>query len=328
MARPSECGGRAALYLEHVGKISRYLISRGKQPLIWDDMFRKMSDEQVKWLPPEVCLASCQYEGQGGRATPAILTHLDRYKRLGRRVWGAATRSPSARYDSFDNVDAWTEAAELGYLEGLMLTAWTRDHTQGPLYAPADISWPAAFYAAERMWSSRKGPTREQFPDRFIMRLFGIKDASQQNRLWAGFDLLMREHPRRARDFFAHDAKHAVRNRELLQLLDSWASLGALREYVDQFDEVLCANYANLSAGKGDPFHSGRLRWRVSDVKKKAPLLARAFNQQAARLTHPSIINEFLDSQVAYYLKRLDEMEALLSSYPLPSADWQQPANL
>ena len=43
----------------------------------------------------------------------------------------SATRTPALRYDAFDNIDAWTEAAELGYLDGLITTAWTRDFTAG-----------------------------------------------------------------------------------------------------------------------------------------------------------------------------------------------------
>jgi hypothetical protein len=327
-ARAKQLGGRAALYLEYIGKISRYLISRGRQPLVWDDMFRKMSDEQIKWPPPELTLTFWQYEGQSGRATPAILTNLDRYRRLGRTVWGAATRTPSSRYDSFDNIDAWSEAAELGYLQGLVTTAWTRDHTLGALFAPPESAWPGAYYAAERKWSGKKGLPRDQFPERFIARHFGVHDSALQNRLWTGFDLLLREHPRRARELFAHDPKMISRNADLLGFLECWSAVGAFADYVKQFDEAVAANYSNLQSGKGDPFNCGRLRWRITDAKAKLPLLARVFSQRAAKLTHEHIVREYLDSSLAYGLKRLDELESLLSGYPIPSGEWQQPVSL
>ncbi len=327
--RAKQLGGRAALYLEYLGRVSRYLIHRGKAPLIWDDMFRKMSDEQIKWLPPDAVLTFWQYEGQGGRATPEILTNLDRYKRLGRAVWGAATRSPAVRYDTFDNIDAWTDAAEMGYLNGLITTAWTRNHSLSALLPPPETAWPGAYYAAERVWSGLKsGPVRTMFPQRFIARMFGIKEPSQSNTLWAGFDHLLREKPRRAREYFAAGAKHALRNRDTLDFLQLWSAIGTFEEYIKQFDTEIGGNYSNLQANQGDPFHCGRLRWRVQDIKTKVPLLMRHFTQQAQRITVDAIIREYLESHVAYGLKRLDEMESLLSTYPTPPPEWQQPVAL
>ncbi|MCY3021589.1 MAG: family 20 glycosylhydrolase [Planctomycetota bacterium] len=327
-ARAKQLGGRAALFLDYVGKVCRYLMAGGRQPLLWDDMFRKMSDAQVRWLPPEVILTFWQYEGQGGRATPAILANLDRYKRLGRRVWGAATRTPTVRYDSFDNIDAWTEAAEMGYLEGLITTARTRDHTCGALYAPPEIAWPGAFYAAERMWSGRKGLSREQFPQRFVTRLFGTKDPAVHSRLWAGFDLLLREHPRRAREFFAQDIRRVGRNAATLAFMESWSVVNAFKEYVGEFEAEVSGDYANLVAGNGDPFHSGRLRFRVQDLKSKLPGIIGSFQKQAQRLTNAAQVQEYLESSVAHSYKKLEEMATLLARYPLPPEEWQQHVNL
>ena len=327
-ARAKQLGGRAALYLDYVGKVCRYLTAGGKSPLIWDDMFRRMSDEQVRWLPPDTVLTFWQYEGHGGKATPAILTNLDRYRKLGRRVWGAATRSPTSRYDSFDNIDAWTEAAEMGYLEGLITTAWTRDHTLGPMYAPPEVSWPGAYYAAERKWSGLKGLPREKFPLRFIARLFGVKDPAAQSRLWTGFDMLLREHPRRAREFFGHEMQHATRNGAILGFLESWTALGSLAEYIHQFETDISGNFSNLQAGCGDPFHSGRLRWRIMDAKNKLPALISNFQHQALRLTHERQVQEYLESTLAFGIRKLEDMEALLGGYPYPPSEFQQPVSI
>ncbi len=327
-ARARQLGGRAALYLDYVGRVCRYLINGGRVPLVWDDMFRRMSDEQVRWLPQEAILTSWQFEGHGGHATPAILTILDRFKRLGRRVWGAATRLPAARYDAFDNIDAWTEAAEMGYLEGMVTTAWTRDYTLGPTYAPPETTWPAALYAAERSWSGLKGLSRDQFPQRCVVRLFGAREASSQNRLWAGMDAVLREHPRRARDYFHHELTRVMCNQPLLAFLESWSAIGSLKEYIRNFEVEISNNYANLLAGCGDPFYSGRLRWRILDTKTKVREVITNFQQQCLRLTNERQVQEYVESSVAYALRRLEEMEALLANYPLPPSDWQQPVNL
>ncbi|MGD0088375.1 MAG: family 20 glycosylhydrolase [Planctomycetota bacterium] len=327
-ARAAQLGGRSALYLEYVGKVCRYLLTCQREPMLWDDMFRKMSDAQVQWLPEEVVLTSWQYEGHGGRATPAILANLDRYKRLRRRVWGVAMRSPALRYDAFDNIDAWTEAAELGYVEGVITTAWTRDHPLGALFPPPETAWPAAFYAAERAWSGMKGLGRERFPRRFVVRMFGAKDPAAQSRVWAGFDFLLREHARRAREFFAQDARAAPRGGSTLAFMEAWSGIRAFQEYVRQFEEQVSGSYANLQAGQGDPFHSGRLRWRVLELKNKLPALVANFRQQAARITTEAQIREFVESSIAYSYGRLEEIEKLLAQYPLPPQEWQQPVSL
>jgi len=327
-ARAKQLGGRAALYLEYIGKVCRYLLSSQRQPMIWDDMFRKMTDAQVQWLPEEVVLTSWQYEGHGGHATPAILNNLDRYKRLNRRAWGAATRSPAVRYDSFDNIDAWTEAAEMGYVDGLVTTAWTRDHPLGAVFAPPETAWPGAFYAAERVWSGLKGLARERFPQRFVARMFGAKDAGMQSRIWAGCDLLLRDHLRRAREFFAQDARQAPRRGATLAFLEAWSALGAFREYVGQFEEEVCGNYANLQSGHGDPFHCGRLHWRMQELKNKLPAVVANFRQRAALVTTEPQIREYIESTVAYSYRKLEEMEKLLAQYPLPPQEWQQPLSL
>ena len=155
-----------------------------------------------------------------------------------------------------------------------------------------------------------------------------VKDAIGQSRLWDGFDLLLHDHPRRARSFFAHNFKHALRNGDTLNFLEIWTALNAFKEYVQQFDKTIAANYANLRTGQGDPFQSGRLRWRIADIKSKAPALTRAFMRHAERITPTTMAQEYLDSEIAFNLKRLDEMEKLLSDYPLPDTEWQQPAQL
>jgi hypothetical protein len=282
----------------------------------------------VQWLPEEVVLTSWQYEGHGGRATPAILTNLDRYKRLRRRVWGAAMRTPSVRYDSFDNIDAWTEAAEMGYVEGVIATAWTRDHPLGALFPPPEAAWPGAYYAAERVWSGLKGLARERFPRRFVVRMFGAKDPAMQSRVWEGFDLLLREHARRAREFFAQDARHVPRNSATLAFMEAWSGIRAFQEYVRQFEDQVSGNYANLQAGQGDPFHCGRLRWRVLELKGKLPVVVGIFKQRAAQVTTEPQIREFVESSVAYSYRKLEEMEKLLALYPLPPQEWQQPVSL
>lgn len=327
-ARVKQAGGRTAVYLEYIGKVCRYLVSRGQQPLMWDDVLRPMSDEQIKWLPPETRFVCTQHDHQGSRVSTALLDNLKRYKKLGRSVWGMALSTPAARFDALDSIDAWAEAAEQGLIEGLVTTARTRHFPFGSLLPPPELAWHGAFYAAERAWSGTKACTREAFPPRFIKRMFGVKDESAALRIWAAFELYFREHPRRARELLTSEAKHVLRNRKTLGFFDAWLSLAGFQEYVERFETEISGNYALLQTGRGDPFHCGRLRWRILDAKLKLPSLVAIFQKQAQRLTHSATVQEYIESSVAYNLKRLDEMEGLLTGYPLPTEAFQQPVKL
>lgn len=326
--RSKQLGGRASLYLEHAGKLVRYLNSRSRTALVWDDLFRNMTDEQIAWMPPETVLMFWNYAGQGGRATPSILTTLDRYKQLGRRVWGTASRLPTVKYESFDNIDAWAEAGEMGYLEGLVVTTWTREYALGPLLAPPEVSWPAGLYAAERSWSGRKNATREEFLLRFGARFFGIVETSAQQRLWGAFDLYVRDYPREAREIIQQVLPACTRNRETLELLDAWCRIGSFNYYLRMFEQACAADYDHLQSGEADPFHAGRLYWRVEDLKAKLPELTQRFRAATAPLSPPSSADEYLNNTLAYGIRRLDELAGLLEGYPSPEKEWQQPVKV
>ncbi|MCW8132291.1 MAG: family 20 glycosylhydrolase [Planctomycetota bacterium] len=324
-ARSKQLGGRASLYLEYIGKLVRYLNSRNRHVMVWDDLFRNMSDQQVSWMPQDSILTFWNYSGHGGRATQAILPTLDRYKQLGRRVWGAASRLPTTKYENFDNIDAWTEAAEMGYLEGLLTTTWTREYALGPLLAPPEVAWPGALYAAERSWGGRKNATREEFLMRFASRFFGIVEPPVQQRIWGVYDLLVRDYPREAREVIHQVLPAARRNRETLEFIDAWCRMGAFNYYLKMFEQACAADYDHLQSGQADPFHAGRLYWRVEDLKSKIAELTQAFRAASGKISPSASCDEYLNSNLAYGIGRLDELAGLLEGYPSPEKEWQQP---
>jgi len=328
-ARAQQLGGRSSLYLEYIGKVARYLLGRNRHPFLWDDLVRDMTDEQVEWLPPETTLGMTYYgPGKDGRAPPEMLNPLDRYKKLDRSVWGVASRLPTEAHQSFDNIDAWTEAAEMDYVQGLVVTTWTRDHSLGPLLAPPEVAWPGACYAAERAWGGRARTKRDEFFTRFPGRFLGVRDEKDREQCWAAYDLLLHGHPRESREFFRKITDSCRRNRDLLTFLDAWCALGAFEHYADRFEASVAASYQSLRAGESDPFQAGRLRWRIEDLRAKAPELIRTFRERALRLSPPSSAEEYLNNEVAYDLSRLEHLGDILSAYPLPDREWQQPVRV
>ncbi|GMV82555.1 MAG: hypothetical protein AMXMBFR7_37390 [Planctomycetota bacterium] len=323
-ARARQIGGRSSLYLEHFGKAARYLSGRSQGVLMWDEQIREMTDEQIKWLPPEVLLLLNDYPSNAGRPGQTMLTALDRYKKLDRSAWGVVARQPSFKYEAFDGLDAWSEAADLGLIGGLLTTAYTRETSLGPQLAPADLAWPALLYASERSWGGRKQVTRQEFLLRYGARFHGIKERVDQERLWGVYDCQLRDYAREARDLIHEVFDKCRRNRKTLTFLDTWLSLSAFDHYVDRFDKAVASDYLNIQSGQADPFSTGRLRFRVEDLKAKAGDLVNNFRLASKHMCLDSAVEEHLNCNLAYGLRRLDALQEVLEHYPMPDKDWQQ----
>lgn len=327
-SRAQQIGGRSSLYLEYIGKLAKYLVSRKRSVLLWDERVRGMTEDQVKWLPGDVVSVMNYYGGLGARASEALLVPLDRYKQLGRRVWGGASWLPVQRYENFDNLDAWAEAAELRYVEGLLTAAWTREFSLGPLGAPAEVAWPLALYAAERSWGGRKNCTREQFMRRYGGRFHGLAERAHQDLLWGVYDLMFRDYPREAREYLAQVYAYCSRNKNTLKVVDSWCAAQAFQYYTRLFERGVAGEYEQLQKGSADPFGAGRLRWRVQDLKSKFPELAKAFTDRMVRISAGKSAEEYLNCSIAYSMQRLDDLSGLLGDYPMPEKENQQPVRV
>jgi hypothetical protein len=326
--RVKQLGGRSALLLDYLGRVARYLISRHRQVLLWDDLIRNMTDDQIRWLPPEVVLIFRYGEGLQARALQELSSSAERYAKLGRNVWGGVSHWPTQRHEALDNLDAWLKFAEQGLADGMVVSASSREHILGPLSPPPELAWPLTLYAAERAWGGTRNVSRDALLPRLLARYFGFREQPNQERAWVAYDLALRGHPREARQLLAELLPACTRHKESLALLQAWCGLQAFQEYLARFEQAVATNWGALQAGEGDPFHYGRLRWRIEDLKALAPELAQHLRSSAAVFFSNASIEEYLAGGLAYGLRRLDELAELLSAYPLPDKEWQQPVRI
>lgn len=317
--RATELGGMESVYLEHMGVFCRYLISQGVQPLMWDEALRNMSDAQVKWLPPEVAIAFWLPEGLTPDIAPEVLSHLERYKVMKRDLWCGVVISPARDYGGFDNVDAWAEVADAGYLLGFIATVRTRECANNGVLPPFETSWPAVYYAAERAWGGKQIIAREMFPQRFTMRYFGVhNNLERQSRIWAGLDGMLSGLYAPAQVFLGCDKDAVPRNAEGLAFLEAWAAANAFIAGEQEIESEVRGNFLHIQNGSADPLYTGRLRWRVEALKADAPAVISGFTQAATPFFGAMPVHEYVESVLAYTLRRLDELEPLLEAYPLP----------
>lgn len=328
-ARVKQIGGKSALYLEHIGKVARYLNTRSKTGILWADVVRTMTDEQVKWLPEEMIFAVREYETQrGGGIAAALQVDLERLRGLGRPIWAATSRSISQGRRVFDYIDGWTAQAESGLIDGMLVTAPTRENSSGPLLEPLELTWPGVLHLAERCWSGLKTTAGDVLSRRIAAALYGTQSPAVQEQVSRIYDYIADEYYREARSVIKHSYEQCTRNHHILVFLDAWCRVGTFQSYARRFFDSVAADHGNIQAGTADPFQYGRLRWRVDDLKACVPDLVKSFRRYGERISTEACTEEFLNAGLTFWMSRLDDISDLLRTYPFPDEEWQQPVTL
>lgn len=327
-ARAEELGGIDAVYLDHIGSLCRFLCSNGVQPLVWDELLRGMTDDQLKWLPSDATIIFWLPEGLDPDIAQDVLAHLARYKVLKRQAWGSVLISPSEHFRAFDNLDAWAEISELDYISGMVATVRTREFAGSAMLPPPESFWSRLYYAADRAWTGKQTIVRELFPQRFMTRFFGLKNIEAQSRLWAGFVHYINDNPQLAHAYFRTEARHVPKNLETAMFLEAWTAIqGFMRIFLEVENDVR-GNFLNIQNGSADTLLAGHLRWRTQELKARAPSLIVEFTQAAESIAGDWPVHEFIESSVAYTLRRIDEIEPLLANFPLPNEALREPLGI
>ena len=319
LERAEELGGLDAVYLDHIGAVCRFLHSNGFQALISDEMLRGMSDEQIRWLPADATFVFWLPDGLSPELAHGILAHLDRYKTLGRRTWGAATISRKESFEAFDHIDAWAGIGDMKYISGFVATLRTREFAHSAMLPPPEVFWPQIYYAADRAWAGKQASPRELFPQRFERRFFGLQTLDTQSRMWAGAVNLITENPVAAHAFFRAEMPYVRKNPDSAHFLLCWSAIQAFLHIFLEIESEVRGNFVHIQNGTAEAALTGKLRWRVLEMKARAPALIAQMTQAAENISTDLAVHEFIESSVAYTLRRLDEIEPLLAAYPLPS---------
>ncbi|HLX64424.1 MAG TPA: glycoside hydrolase family 20 zincin-like fold domain-containing protein [Planctomycetota bacterium] len=322
--RAEELGGVEAVYLDHIGALCRFLAGQSVQPLIWDELLREMSDDQIKWLTPDAAFIFWLPEGLTPGLAPDVIANLERYKVLRRSVWGSCVVSPAAAFGAFDCIDAWADVGQLNYISGFVATVRTREFARGGMLPAAESAWAAILYAADRAWSGKNTIVRELFPQRFAMRFFRQRNLENQSRIWAGYENLMTGNPGSAYQFFKSETA-APKNAETLRFMETWSGLQEFLRLALEIEAEIRENFVNIQTGSADALQGGLLRWRTQELKARAPNLIANFSQAAERICGEWAVHEYVESALAYTLRRLDELEPLLAGFELPAETFREP---
>lgn len=144
--------GLGRVYLEHVKRLHRLVTGRGKQMLMWADMFWHYP-ELVGELPDDILLLDWWYEAKERYDTVDVLKNADR-----RFYVCAATSSWSTLYprmeNSISNILGFVRAGVGAGAEGMIVSDWgDNGHFQ-----PLSNSWYAYLLSADAGWTGAATP--------------------------------------------------------------------------------------------------------------------------------------------------------------------------
>ena len=174
--------GKHRLYIGHINRMAARVLAAGKTPIIWDDMLRGFSDEELAQLDHRVVIMIWLYY-ESNYALAKRLTQ--RFRAAGFTVLGAAAakcgEGPEPQYLDMPwyelrlgNVDMWGRLCGEEGLDGFCMTVWSNySGTIAPPHPFFDTIWYPVLFAAEKLWN--RDAVREGFDGRFSSAFFGVE---------------------------------------------------------------------------------------------------------------------------------------------------------
>lgn len=169
----------AESYGRHMKAVAEYVISKGKRPLLYDDVFRDIDEAGMKevlaLLPKEMILCFWDYRGTIGWPGERARKALENYRHYGFDVLGLACHNWGAvvpYYEAHTNrntLEMIHLSKEIGAL-GIINTAWACFRVPIP-YSGLGIAITGA-----RSWKARTSPYLHDVEVAYCHQVFGVRD--------------------------------------------------------------------------------------------------------------------------------------------------------
>ncbi len=173
---------REVIFIEYVNHLIDHVCSLGKMPIIWHDMFRNASEEELALLDNRVLVAVWLYNGSDMpfRAKEIMM----KLERAGIAYLGCSSVScwdscPEQNYPVIDNrllnLDLWGRLAKETDVKGLIHTRWASSFSLGRPYGLFETHMYPLFYGADLSWN--EAADRSDFLYRFLFLYHGMDTA-------------------------------------------------------------------------------------------------------------------------------------------------------
>lgn len=172
-------GSREKLFIEYVNQLIDFVCSKGKKPIIWNDMLEKCSEEELAGLDNRVAVMIWLYRPTGIRKNIVRFTTMLRKFNL-QVMGGSAVRCNDAddtqNYpkiaDRIRNIELWTDEAIESNISFMVSTNWATSFGMGAPYGTYEGSIYPMYYSGERYWNNNSD--KNTFLNRFLRIFHGV----------------------------------------------------------------------------------------------------------------------------------------------------------
>ncbi|MGO4499205.1 glycoside hydrolase family 20 zincin-like fold domain-containing protein [Paenibacillus sp. 2RAB27] len=181
-------GAREKTFIAFVNRLIAYAAGKGKTPIIWHDMLKKCSEEDLKLLDKRAAVMIWIYNGRNIDSDVSRLTAT--FRNAGFEVMGA----PAVRcFDDqehqnypvvasrIDNVLQWSQTSGKLGIDCVVATNWSTSFSFGLPYGIFETTWYLMALFADVHWNREADTGR--FVDRFLRLFHGVDQETAKNKL-------------------------------------------------------------------------------------------------------------------------------------------------
>lgn len=250
---------RIDLFIDYVNSLIDHVCALGKRPLIWHDMLKDATAEELGRLDPRVTVILWVYGSF--RNLDAMRPLMERLRAQKISFWAASSVRCWEDGDGlqvfpfadarFRNVDAWTPYMKEFAIPGMISTNWAVPFAQGGPYGLYETSRFICAYADEAGWN--RAHAAEPFISRYLRDAHGIADCEN-------YSLLLPSEYYKLAEEFLRLASRRQDKLALFVLLSRYESLTRqggplqtvlyrLEEHSDAADERIALRYRKMKEG-------------------------------------------------------------------------------
>jgi len=172
-------GSKEKLFISYVNQLIEYVCSKGKKPIIWNDMLAKCSAEELSELDNRVAVMIWLYRSTGIRKNIASLTAMLKKYNI-EVIGGSAVRCNDGdnlqnypkTADRMRNIDLWTDESLESGISFMVSTNWATAFAMGAPYGIFETSIYPMYYSGERYWNN--SADKNTFLNRFFRVFHGF----------------------------------------------------------------------------------------------------------------------------------------------------------
>lgn len=316
--------GKDKIYLYWINSIADYIIKKGRRPIIWDDMLRRVKGEKSGALKGKTTLMYWQYRVSPGLKKGSYFEKSNEYKQTGFSVIGAAGAKGVAGFFSnldlfeerIENITQWAEEAVRHHLEGVISTAWSRYDSTLPPCGIFETAWQAMIASAECFWAGEM-KSKDDFNCRFAGDFLGIDAPELVPAIFA-----LNSMPAKSSAPFSIEKPETVIREYLKKVrfnrcyLETLLLFSRLERHIwDRtrlFNELFEVHRRLVNKELTEDFKRPRQRWLI-ELRDEADAIKKGLRQLLKPLIVKSDIEELIDARFSFESKEVERFLKLFN---------------